>query len=112
MDCSKRRNALWLLVLLFGLNVFSAYSASVQQFCHSDQGKITYENPFDDSNNFFLRTSEKESTVSRLQEDFSAIVTPHTDSAVCKSLQVPFALKEYQPHFSHQFYIKYRRLLI
>jgi hypothetical protein len=112
MNCGIRRNAFWLLVLLFGLNAFSIYSASVQPFCHSDQGKITYENPLDNNNNFFIRTSEEESTVSRLQEGFPAIATPHTDSPICKSLKVPISFKEYQLELTNRFYIKYGKLLI
>jgi hypothetical protein len=112
MNSGKRRNAFWLLVLLVGLNAFSVYSASVQQLCRADQGKISYENPLDNNNKFFLKTSEKENTASRLQEDFAACTTSHTNSAIPKSLLIPTSLKRYQLKLTHPFYIRYSRLLI
>ena len=112
MNFGKKRNAFWLLILLFGLNVYSVYSASVKQLCQSDRGKISYENAPENDDNYFLRSSENENTASRLQEQFSSNATTHTSFAIGKSLKAPISFKDHQLELTHYFYIRYSRLLI
>ncbi len=112
MNFGKKRNAFWLLILLFGLNVYSVYSASFQQLCQSDRGKISYENAPENDDNYFLRTSENENTASRLQEQFSSNATTHTRFAIGKPLKAPISFTEYKFELTLYLYIRYSRLLI